>query len=59
MAWLVGKDGARAVHEEGAKRSPDYHEHIIVRNYHTGEIKGRCIGSLKKMPNGDIWVIKS
>lgn len=38
--------------------NPDYSETIIIRDYHTGEVKEQYTGCLKRMPNGDIWVTK-
>lgn len=37
---------------------PEYHEYVIVRDYHTGRVKEKYIGQMRKMPNGDVWITK-
>ena len=41
------------------EEEPDYnyHEQVIVRDWNTGEEIERFDGQLKRMPNGDVWVM--
>lgn len=41
------------------EEEPDYnyHEQVIVRDWETGEEIERFDGQLKRMPNGDVWVM--
>ena len=34
---------------------PDYHEYVIIRDFHTGEIKDKFSGTICRMPNGVFW----
>lgn len=36
---------------------PDYHEKVVVRDWHTGEITEIFDGQMMRMPNGEIWVL--
>ena len=34
---------------------PYYHEYVIVRDFHTGKIKDKFLGTICRMPNGVFW----
>ena len=34
---------------------PYYHEYVIVRDFHTGKIKDKFLGTICRMPNNVFW----
>ena len=36
---------------------PDYREEVLVRDYDTGEVLERILGSLRSMPDGQNWLL--
>lgn len=37
---------------------PEYHEEVVVRDVHTGEVVQRMSGSLMTMPDGQNWILE-
>ena len=36
---------------------PEYREEVLVRSVDTGEILDRMAGSVRKMPDGQFWIL--
>lgn len=51
---LMFRDGDDLYFSEW-QEDPDYHECTIVRDFHTGEIKDKFLGTICRMPNGIFW----
>ena len=69
IIWPERRDFAIEDHEffeflEGTRlytsvwyEDPDYREEILVRDYNTGELLERIPGSLRRMPDGQSWLL--
>ena len=54
------RDGNRVYFSEWFEEEEpyyNYHEQIVVRDWETGEEIERFDGQMKRMPNGDIWIM--